>query len=752
MRRNMKSWGGGAWVLSALLGLAMLSCSKDEPAFAPFAQEPGMFVTGMVRVDGAGPAAGVAVTLEPLQGGMLLSVRRALGPEAGGADPATEKVVEAATRVTTTDGAGRFVFAQVAAGSYQVSSMARNHLAGSRQIEVSALLNPMAADTTHVDIALVPTGTLTGSVLLENGADHLGTVVFVEGESNVAVTTSLGRFILRNVPVGSHTVYAMREQWQRAFVTGSLAAAGDSVELAPMVLHRDSNIRPTVTASAAASGNVFAPFLLDATASDADGSVVLYEWDFEDDGTFDYASPTSAATTHLYDDAGVHRAKIRVSDNAGDVEYAVVSFRIWDGYYVATDGSDTNLGTKDLPYRTIQHGLDAAEANGDLPVFVALGTYAESLDLPDGCDLRGGYDRVTWIPSGLHSVNQTSHTPMTAIGLSDCRVSFIEVQAADAVSGSSIALVIDACPGPNVEFADCRFVSGNGAAGARGVDGSDGAAGQAGISGGQAGDPGQAPWGGSGGAGGYCGTFGCGPVAGSNGDAGPPLLGGTGGTGTLGTGGNGGPGATYPQMGSSGIAGAVGGSWIGYAWSANQGGNGGQGGQGGSGGGGGGGGGTWGSRGGGGGSGGQGGYGGTGAGGGLGAGGSFAVLVAGNSNPRLTRCLIDPASGGVGGNGGDGGLRGVGGIGGSRGWGPNDTYGGDGGAGGNGTPGGGGAGGGGGWSVGLYIRSGSTCDYSTCTFGNGGYGRGGRGGLRGGTLTRAPDGPDGRDHEVFSGP
>ncbi len=55
----------------------------------------------------------------------------------------------------------------------------------------------------------------------------------------------------------------------------------------------------------------------DGVGTDPDGTVVLYEWDFDGDGIYDWSSDTSAATTHTYSDAGTFAAALRVTDNDG---------------------------------------------------------------------------------------------------------------------------------------------------------------------------------------------------------------------------------------------------------------------------------------------------------------------------------------------------------------------------------------------------------------------------------------------------
>ena len=51
------------------------------------------------------------------------------------------------------------------------------------------------------------------------------------------------------------------------------------------------------------------------TGSDVDGQIVQYEWDFEGDGIYDWASALGGSTTHRYDIPGVFIASMRVMDD-----------------------------------------------------------------------------------------------------------------------------------------------------------------------------------------------------------------------------------------------------------------------------------------------------------------------------------------------------------------------------------------------------------------------------------------------------
>jgi PKD repeat protein len=54
-----------------------------------------------------------------------------------------------------------------------------------------------------------------------------------------------------------------------------------------------------------------------ATATDPNGQIMLYEWDFDGDGTYDWSSATLGNTAHTYTHAGDFSPSVRVTDNDG---------------------------------------------------------------------------------------------------------------------------------------------------------------------------------------------------------------------------------------------------------------------------------------------------------------------------------------------------------------------------------------------------------------------------------------------------
>jgi parallel beta-helix repeat protein len=95
------------------------------------------------------------------------------------------------------------------------------------------------------------------------------------------------------------------------------------------------------------------------------------------------------------------------------------------GYYVATDGNDTNLGTESRPFRTIRKGVSVLSPGDTL--YIREGTYAEGT--------RGAIDTTMPIPSGTSWSN-----PVTISGYPGETVT---IQGGVAINtGSNISYVI----------------------------------------------------------------------------------------------------------------------------------------------------------------------------------------------------------------------------------------------------------------------------------------------------------------------
>jgi hypothetical protein len=504
---------------------------------------------------------------------------------------------------------------------------------------------------------------------------------------------------------------------------------------------RDLNVAPVADFSATA-GCTSAPVSLDASAAhDPDGTITLYEWDFESDGTIDASGPALIVVQHAYT-PGTHRAKLVVTDNAAAYTVTVKSFTVAapETMYVALSGSPLGPGTRQSPFSSLTSAIAAAASLAcPATILVAEGRYVETPVLASGMTIRGGYDPVTWThAAGAQS--EVAGRSTTAVDVHNVEISDLRFWSGDLSepSMSAVAVEIQNCDA-SLLFVRCAFVGGipgnglngaNGGGGVTGADGGNGSDGRGWGGGFQIGARNSASAGGQGGSansGGEDGHGGCGTV-GQGGAAG-------GGIGTAGS--NGGPGVN-----GSGLA--TNGSFNGFAWVPAVG-VAGTAGCDGSGGGGGGGGVNCGSTNGGighGGGGGEGGHAGVGGKGGHGGGASIALILI-DASPRFEQCSWTTNQAGVAGIGGDGGPSGTGGAGGFGASSCSGPNGGDGGPGGTSGPGGGGQGGPGGPSWCIVKLGSSNPVLVTPTFNVGTGGAGGLGGLLGGSGPRAASGPDG---------
>lgn len=80
-----------------------------------------------------------------------------------------------------------------------------------------------------------------------------------------------------------------------------------------------SNTAPSVASLTMTPSSGAAPVsvTLKATASDADGYIASYEWDFDGDGVSDQNTSTVAQASYIYSQAGTYTPRVRVTDNGG---------------------------------------------------------------------------------------------------------------------------------------------------------------------------------------------------------------------------------------------------------------------------------------------------------------------------------------------------------------------------------------------------------------------------------------------------
>lgn len=163
-----------------------------------------------------------------------------------------------------------------------------------------------------------------------------------------------------------------------------------------------------------------------------------------------------------------------------------------ESYYVAPDGDDEGPGSPTRPLRTISEGLRRAGESVGMPdarthVFVASGSYAESLELPDGVKLHGGYRRdfLALDPNGFKvevrapaDSDALGGAALTAVGVggTETVVEWITLIGRDAAMASSAAFgVVLTDPGPRLRISEAEIRSGAPGSGMNGLDGAAGA-------------------------------------------------------------------------------------------------------------------------------------------------------------------------------------------------------------------------------------------------------------------------------------
>ncbi|MBK7190769.1 MAG: PKD domain-containing protein [bacterium] len=128
-------------------------------------------------------------------------------------------------------------------------------------------------------------------------------------------------------------------------------------------------------------------------ASDPDGGIVLYEWDFEDDGVFDYSGPANEIA-NPYAVPGDYRVKVRVTDDRGAIGLAVVRFTAVEDIYVSAATGSRSTTVRATRRWPPSPGFN--RAGGRRFALVADGPYNENVALRDSVSVIGGCRRVDW--------------------------------------------------------------------------------------------------------------------------------------------------------------------------------------------------------------------------------------------------------------------------------------------------------------------------------------------------------------------
>jgi len=124
-----------------------------------------------------------------------------------------------------------------------------------------------------------------------------------------------------------------------------------------------SQASPIVTLAAGpGSGNTPLSVTFTASASDPDGTITGYEWDFDGDGVYDTSGPDSSII-HIYNATGDYDAKVRVTDNDGNTSGADVSVQVSTAGTPAPVLTVTRVSGTVAPVFIFRPGADDVDAN-----------------------------------------------------------------------------------------------------------------------------------------------------------------------------------------------------------------------------------------------------------------------------------------------------------------------------------------------------------------------------------------------------
>ena len=205
-------------------------------------------------------------------------------------------------------------------------------------LEVMNDKNQVTTATVTIDVTAVPP-TVTAAVNPSNGPLPLtvnftgsatrGTAPLAKYEwdyqgDGVVDFTSTTTATTSFVYTAAGTYNALLRVTDTAGLTGTARVTATAVRVGPPGSPTATITTPAAPLTRAAPATVS----FNGTGTDADGTIVRYEWDFNGDGVFDASSPSTAATSFTYASPGIFTAALRVTDNDGNTGVDTVDLTV----------------------------------------------------------------------------------------------------------------------------------------------------------------------------------------------------------------------------------------------------------------------------------------------------------------------------------------------------------------------------------------------------------------------------------------
>ncbi len=225
-----------------LIAILIFSCQIDDNADTPsFAG-----IMGRVIIEGMQDLSMASIIAERQINGQTVSVIREIGASEAvpdswqifenkqtlPSDPATgdtmlAKSPDESVFATVSDINGNFELMDLPVGLYTVTA-SKEHTLGSVRTDV--LVTSQAV--TEINIVLIATGSISGTVQLESSTEDLwGTFVYAEGTSYIAGTDYFGNFTINYIPTGEYDIIFYHDGYTSAETVGVIVNGASDTPL-----------------------------------------------------------------------------------------------------------------------------------------------------------------------------------------------------------------------------------------------------------------------------------------------------------------------------------------------------------------------------------------------------------------------------------------------------------------------------------------------------------------------------------------
>jgi len=203
------------------------------------------------------------------------------------------------------------------------------------------VVNPNESPITTID-SINPSPAEEGTTVFFNGTglDSDGTIVVYLWESSIdGFLSNEEDFTTAYLSIGNHIIYFQGQDNDGDWSDST----SESLWIYAV---------PVAIAGQDSTGTPGVPLQFSGAATDEDGTVVLYEWDFDGDGIFEWSSTENGRELNIYNNEGTYTATLRVTDNDGftgtdTVEITISEKKIQiddDGNVIVEDSGEDEEG------------------------------------------------------------------------------------------------------------------------------------------------------------------------------------------------------------------------------------------------------------------------------------------------------------------------------------------------------------------------------------------------------------------------